>query len=44
MIALLDEELERGADYAEFMLHSSELMAGGSPTFPTSYAFFRRDD
>jgi hypothetical protein len=22
-------------DYVEFMLHSSELMAGGSPTFPT---------
>jgi hypothetical protein len=26
----------RQLDYIEFMLHSSELMPGGSPTFPTA--------
>ena len=28
--------MEQRRDYVEFMLHSSELMAGGSPTFTTS--------
>lgn len=31
---LLDRVLEERRLYAEFMLHSSELMPGGSPTFP----------
>ena len=26
---------DEGASYVEFMLHSSELMPGGSPTFAT---------
>jgi hypothetical protein len=30
---MLDEVRAAGRDYAEFMLHSSELMPGGSPTF-----------
>jgi hypothetical protein len=31
---LVDRVLEDRRLYAEFMLHSSELMPGGSPTFP----------
>jgi hypothetical protein len=27
-------EWQEGRQYAEFMLHSSEFMPGGSPTFP----------
>lgn len=34
MMHLADRILAEGADYAEFMLHSSEFMPGGSPTFP----------
>lgn len=33
MMHLADQILDGGANYAEFMLHSSELMPGGSPTF-----------
>ncbi len=33
MIALADRVLGEGGDYLEFMLHSSEFMPGGSPTF-----------
>jgi hypothetical protein len=33
MIRLADQILDEGADYVEFMLHSSEFMPGGSPTF-----------
>jgi hypothetical protein len=33
MMALADQRLAAGADYVEFMLHSSEFMPGGSPTF-----------
>ncbi|WP_028534705.1 deacetylase [Paludibacterium yongneupense] len=33
MIALAEQRLAAGADYIEFMLHSSEFMPGGSPTF-----------
>jgi hypothetical protein len=33
MISLADKVLDQGADYVEFMLHSSEFMPGGSPTF-----------
>ena len=35
MLALLDVALDRGRDYVQFMLHSSEFMPGGSPTFDT---------
>jgi len=35
MIGLLDAAIHDDRDYVEFMLHSSELMPGGSPTFPT---------
>ena len=33
MIGLLDEVIADGTGHAEFMLHSSEFMPGGSPTF-----------
>ena len=33
MLTILDSEQVRAAGYAEFMLHSSELMPGGSPYF-----------
>ncbi len=33
MLRLLQDVAVEGAPYAEFMLHSSELMPGGSPTF-----------
>jgi hypothetical protein len=36
LCALLDRVLEAGDEYAQFMLHSSELMPGGSPRFPTT--------
>jgi hypothetical protein len=35
MLAILDEALREQWPCVEFMLHSSELMAGGSPTFET---------
>jgi hypothetical protein len=35
MLQVLDLVLREGRKYAEFMLHSSEFMAGGSPTFRT---------
>ncbi len=35
MLRLLDGVVERGESYAEFTLHSSELMPGGSPAFRT---------
>jgi hypothetical protein len=35
MLAILDHAHARRADYVEFMLHSSEFMPGGSPTFRT---------
>jgi len=35
LLRLLDGALERGDLYVEFTLHSSELMPGGSPRFPT---------
>ena len=34
MLRLLRKAVEDGSSYVEFMLHSSELMAGGSPNFP----------
>ncbi len=33
MLAVANEALAAGSGYVEFMLHSSELMPGGSPTF-----------
>jgi hypothetical protein len=36
MLWILEQAKARGRDYVEFMLHSSELMPGGSPTFPTA--------
>lgn len=35
MLDILNDPLVAEAGYAEFMLHSSEFMPGGSPTFPT---------
>ncbi len=35
MISILELALADGRDYVEFMLHSSEFMPGGSPTFVT---------
>jgi hypothetical protein len=34
-LAILEEAKQQGHDYVELMLHSSELMPGGSPTFRT---------
>jgi hypothetical protein len=34
LFAVIDRVLADRSPYAEFMLHSSELMPGGSPTFP----------
>jgi hypothetical protein len=36
MLYVMSAALQRGRDYAQFMLHSSELMPGGSPTFDTA--------
>jgi len=33
MKSVAEKSLQQGADYVEFMLHSSEFMPGGSPTF-----------
>jgi hypothetical protein len=33
MIAVAQQCLSQGSDYVEFMLHSSEFMPAGSPTF-----------
>lgn len=41
MLWLLDEVTRHGELHAEFMLHSSELMPGGSPTFPDARAIER---
>jgi hypothetical protein len=35
LLAVLDAALRQKRDYVEFMLHSSEFMPGGSPTFPS---------
>jgi hypothetical protein len=35
MLTILEIILGDGRDYVHFMLHSSEFMPGGSPTFPT---------
>lgn len=36
MLGVVDKTLAGGSDYVEFMLHSSEFMPGGSPTFKTA--------
>jgi hypothetical protein len=36
MLRILKQVQEEGRSYAEFMLHSSEFMPGGSPTFRTA--------
>ncbi|WP_075183381.1 polysaccharide deacetylase family protein [Pantoea sp. 1.19] len=36
MIRVAEQSLAGGADYVEFMLHSSEFMPGGSPGFQTA--------
>lgn len=36
MIGVAEKTLAEGSDYVEFMLHSSEFMPGGSPTFKTT--------
>lgn len=36
MIGVAEKTLAAGSDYVEFMLHSSEFMPGGSPTFKTA--------
>ncbi|WP_213992471.1 deacetylase [Sodalis sp. dw_96] len=41
MQLVVDTMLARGSDYVEFMLHSSELMPGGSPTFTDEAAIER---
>lgn len=38
---LILDTVKRGEPHVEFMLHSSELMPGGSPRFATSYAIER---
>ena len=35
LIRVVHDARDQRRDYVEFMLHSSELMAAGSPTFPT---------
>ena len=35
MLELVERVVASGEDYVEFMLHSSEFMPGGSPTFPS---------
>jgi hypothetical protein len=34
MVDIVEQAAARKGGYVEFMLHSSELMPGGSPTFP----------
>lgn len=38
---LLQAVQRRGRDFAEFMIHSSELMPGGSPNFPSAASIER---
>lgn len=37
MLAILNQAIQEGWQCVEFMLHSSELMAAGSPTFQTGH-------
>jgi hypothetical protein len=36
MLGLVKSAVKQRRDYIEFMLHSSEFMPGGSPTFPSA--------
>jgi hypothetical protein len=36
MVRIVEQVLQEGRSYAEFMLHSSEFMPGGSPNFRTA--------
>lgn len=38
MLRIIQTAVERDATHLEFIIHSSELMPGGSPTFPTEQA------
>lgn len=38
MLEVVEGALLQGAGYIEFMLHSSEFMPGGSPTFPDEHS------
>lgn len=38
LIAVLSAARQEQRDYVEFMLHSSELMPGGSPRFPSAHS------
>lgn len=44
MVGVLKAVCREGRRYAEFMVHSSELMPGGSPAFPTPEAVERLYD
>ena len=44
MLGLLDAARVDGRDYVEFILHSSEFMPGGSPTFPDARSIERLYD
>ncbi|MFP6763822.1 MAG: hypothetical protein VB858_09390 [Planctomycetaceae bacterium] len=44
LLSILDVALEQKRDYVEFMLHSSELMPGGSPRFNTEQKIERLYD
>jgi hypothetical protein len=41
MLRLVDRHARSGTPYIEFVLHSSEFMPGGSPTFPTAESIER---
>jgi hypothetical protein len=44
LLAVLRWVVAEGRDYAQFVLHSSELMPGGSPLFPTEASIERLYD
>ncbi|MEQ1579204.1 MAG: deacetylase [Steroidobacteraceae bacterium] len=44
MLKLVRRKVQAGAHYIEFMLHSSEFMPGGSPTFSTAESIERMYD
>ena len=44
MLGVLDAARADGRDYVEFILHSSEFMPGGSPTFPDTRSIERLYD
>jgi len=44
MIRILDDAVDQPRSHLEFMLHSSELMPGGSPRFPTERSIERLYD